>query len=194
MTDYEIIDRHTAKAQGRKDYFTGVPCIRGHVALRWIKSGRCRHCAIEDTQKWRDPEKTSEGTKYKPLPSREYLHETFSYKDGKLYWKATRPMSHFKSEKGYKTYLTHCAGKEAGHKHKVNSYVEVRIDKKLHKVNRVVYKMFYDFDESLQVDHRNRDPSDNRIENLRVVTNQENSSNRVNTRNKANGIYEEIEA
>lgn len=190
--NHEIIDRHTAKVQGRKDYFTGVPCGRGHTALRWIKSGRCRQCAVEDTQKWRDPNHISEGTKYKSLPSREYLHEAFTYEDGKIFWNVNRPRSHFKDDKGYNIYMSLCAGKEAGHKHKVNSYAEVRVDKKLHKVNRIVYKMFFEFDESFQVDHKNRDPSDNRIENLRLVTNQQNSSNRVNTRNKDNGIYVEV--
>jgi len=52
--------------------------------------------------------------------------------------------------------------------------------------------MFGEFDESLQIDHMNRDPSDDRIENLRVLTHQENNQNRGNTRNKNNGIYVEV--
>lgn len=186
----EVIDRHTAKAQGRKDYFTGVPCIRGHLSTRWVYSGRCRQCGVEDTQKWREfGANKSVKHPYKTLPDREYLHECFEYSDGELTWRKDRPESHFKSKVGYAVYLARSAGKIAGYKHKVNKYVEVRIDGKLHRSSRVIYKMFYDFDESLQIDHKDRDPSNNRLENLRVLTNQENASNRYNTRDKGNGVY-----
>lgn len=190
--DHEIIDRHTAKAQGRKDYFTGVPCNRGHVALRWVRSGRCRQCAVEDTQKWRKFGASKDVKHpYKLLPDRKYLQECFEYKDGKLFWRRDRPLHHFKKETGYKIYLSTKAGKEAGYYHKVNSYVEVRIEGKLHKRSRVIYKLFFDFDETLQIDHMNRDTSDDRLENLRVLCNQDNSKNRGNTRDKNNGIYVE---
>ena len=39
--------RKEAKAQGTKFYFTGEPCIRGHVALRILK-GSCVECRKED--------------------------------------------------------------------------------------------------------------------------------------------------
>lgn len=191
--NHEIIDRHTAKSQGRKDYFTGVPCGRDHIALRWVRSGRCRQCAVEDTQNWREFG-ASQDIKYpyKTLPEREYLHECFEYKEGKLFWRHDRPSHHFTTEKGYKIYLSNSAGKEAGYHHKVNNYVEVRIDGKLHKRGRVIYKMFFDFDESLQIDHMNRDPSDDNLENLRVLSHQDNNKNRGNTRDKNNGIYVEV--
>lgn len=40
-------DRATAKATGAKYYFTGVPCIRGHITLRKTK-GSCVDCMRED--------------------------------------------------------------------------------------------------------------------------------------------------
>ena len=40
-------DRATAKAEGAKYYFTGQPCVRGHITLRKTK-GSCVDCMKED--------------------------------------------------------------------------------------------------------------------------------------------------
>jgi hypothetical protein len=40
----DIISRAEAKEQGLKKYFTGKPCIRGHISDRYIK-GHCTCCA-----------------------------------------------------------------------------------------------------------------------------------------------------
>lgn len=53
-------DRATAKATGAKYYFTGVPCIRGHITLRKTK-GACIDCIKEDWAK--DNTKRSEKPK-----------------------------------------------------------------------------------------------------------------------------------
>lgn len=177
-----VIGRHEAKAQGLLKYFTGKPCLRGHVVDRWVNSGKCCLCAIEVTQEWRKSGcSTNPKTSVKKLPDKEYLLSIFEYKNGKLFWKE-RPLHHFKTARGWKIHNKRNAGKEAGYQHKVNNYIEVRVDGELHKAHRIIYKIFYEFDESLQIDHINRDPSDNRIENLRVVTNQQNSLNRHNSR------------
>ena len=53
-------DRATAKATGATHYYTGLPCIRGHIALRKTK-GSCVDCIKED---WaRDNEKRSQKPK-----------------------------------------------------------------------------------------------------------------------------------
>jgi hypothetical protein len=53
-------DRATAKATGATHYYTGLPCIRGHIALRKTK-GSCVECLKED---WaRDNEKRSQKPK-----------------------------------------------------------------------------------------------------------------------------------
>ena len=36
-----------ARAQNAKQYFTGRPCIRGHVAPRWTRNHDCLACAAE---------------------------------------------------------------------------------------------------------------------------------------------------
>lgn len=53
-------DRATAKATGAKYYYTGQPCVRGHVALRKTK-GSCVECMKEDWAK--DNEKRSQKPK-----------------------------------------------------------------------------------------------------------------------------------
>lgn len=40
--------RSEAKASGTKHYFTGSPCIRGHIAPRFTSIGKCKQCAVED--------------------------------------------------------------------------------------------------------------------------------------------------
>ena len=40
----EIIERAAAQAAGLKVYFTGRPCVNGHVAKRYATSGACADC------------------------------------------------------------------------------------------------------------------------------------------------------
>lgn len=40
----EIIERDIAKATGAIKYFTGRPCVNGHVAPRYTQSGTCSEC------------------------------------------------------------------------------------------------------------------------------------------------------
>lgn len=70
---YPIITRAEAKRlrleaqeRGDKYYFTGVPCKRGHVVERFVKTKQCTECNREDCRtrrlddpKWRDAEKRS---------------------------------------------------------------------------------------------------------------------------------------
>ena len=47
-----ILPRGLAIARGEQDYFTGIPCKRGHVALRTVSSGMCKECASESNKVW----------------------------------------------------------------------------------------------------------------------------------------------
>ena len=40
----KVVTRGEAKAQGLKNYFTGLPCIYGHIDTRRTCDGRCREC------------------------------------------------------------------------------------------------------------------------------------------------------
>lgn len=39
-----LLSKEDARSQGLKWYFTGQPCLRGHVAPRQVSNGRCRTC------------------------------------------------------------------------------------------------------------------------------------------------------
>lgn len=41
----EIITRDEAKVAGAKRFFTGVPCLRGHISERSVANWRCLECA-----------------------------------------------------------------------------------------------------------------------------------------------------
>lgn len=54
-----ITSRAGAKAAGKVRYFTGVPCIRGHISVRSTKTGDCFECRREKRRRGN----------HKPLPS-----------------------------------------------------------------------------------------------------------------------------
>jgi hypothetical protein len=47
MNEARIITKEYAKANGRKFYFTGLPCKKaGHISERYTRSSYCRECEI----------------------------------------------------------------------------------------------------------------------------------------------------
>lgn len=50
----QIITRKEAKKLGLKKYFTGKPCLRGHIAERYSGCGKCTECQAIYLQKYRD--------------------------------------------------------------------------------------------------------------------------------------------
>jgi 5-methylcytosine-specific restriction endonuclease McrA len=49
----DIISRSDAKAAGLKRFFTGIPCIRGHIAERYVSVGSCALCCHGYFNKWK---------------------------------------------------------------------------------------------------------------------------------------------
>tara|TARA_R110000782_G_scaffold270463_1_gene371409 strand:- start:1705 stop:2208 length:504 start_codon:yes stop_codon:yes gene_type:complete len=97
------------------------------------------------------------------------LHELFEYKNGELYWKVDRPHRFDK-------------GKIAGHVTS-NGYRTVKINRIGYCVHKIVYIMTYgNCIEGFQIDHINGERSDNRFENLRLVTHVENCYNIKNVK------------
>lgn len=44
----EVISKKDAEAAGLRKYFTGKPCLRGHVGERYVGGGRCVACVSEN--------------------------------------------------------------------------------------------------------------------------------------------------
>ena len=66
--------------------------------------------------------------------------------------------------------------------YKKDVFSQVKIDKRMFLIHRLIYYVRYDnfdiFDTTIQIDHINNDPNDNRLENLRTCNHQQNHQNR----------------
>jgi hypothetical protein len=115
-------------------------------------------------------------TKAEQLVSMEYVKECVALKDGLLYWKR-RPAEHFKRKQ--KDRAETLAGTVTA-----QGYTRVCIakDGKRHYLlaHRIIWMLHHGAWPTQIIDHINRNPSDNRIENLRDVANDENLRNNGN--------------
>lgn len=46
----DVISKREAEARGEKLYFTGKPCVRGHISPRNVAGGMCRECHRENAR------------------------------------------------------------------------------------------------------------------------------------------------
>lgn len=103
----------------------------------------------------------------------------FDYVDGKLIWKK-RPRSEFLKDADWKNWNTKFPGSPAGSsdgRGYVTFAITVTGDKRKYLLHRVVWS-WHNGPTELEVDHRDNDPSNNRIENLREATGSQNKVNR----------------
>lgn len=97
--------------------------------------------------------------------SQERVRELFEYaEDGWLIWRESRGRA--------------AAGQRAGWVNSNDGYVYVEIDKTAYKAHRLIWIWFFGEIITPDVDHKNRDRSDNRITNLRPATRSQNATNR----------------
>lgn len=125
----------------------------------------------------------------KALPSSDLLNQLLRYdpKTGKLFWK-NRPESHFKRERDAGSWNTRYAGSEAFAGVDFCGYRVGAIDQSTYKAHRIIWAMVNGCEPSSQIDHINGDPSDNRIENLRLVDCMANARNQRIRANNTSGI------
>ena len=105
------------------------------------------------------------------------INKYLYYKDGFLFWKGL-------------TRRTDLNDKVAGSLSK-NGYVQVRINQKLLYAHRVVFFIHYGYWPK-EVDHINRNKTDNRVKNLRACTRSNNTRNSPSKNfyiDKRNGNY-----
>jgi len=121
-------------------------------------------------------------TKSKPLPQFLRVQELLKYQenDGVLIWRVARPRVQ--------------VGATAGHVCKSTGYIQVGIEGSLYQAHRLVWLLCTGEDPGeFQLDHINCDKCDNRIENLRLVTNQQNNMNlsgaQSNSKSGVLGVY-----
>lgn len=69
-----------------------------------------------------------------------------------------------------------------------DGYVRIHIDKKLYRAHRLAWLYIHGEFPPNQIDHINRQRSDNRIENLRPSTQRENNQNQSKPRSNTSGV------
>lgn len=122
----------------------------------------------------------------KPLPTAEYLRERLVYDPdtGVLAWKP-RPQHHFKSARAYGTWNARYAGKSAGDIQE--GRIRIAINHIRYMAHRIIWKM-QTGDEPRELDHKDRDGTNNRWTNLRVATRPENLWNSTRARKLPRGV------
>jgi len=92
------------------------------------------------------------------------FNDYFLYKDGYLFWKNTK---HGRS-----------TTKPISNNDK-NGYCKIRCNNNVYYCHRIIYEMHYGkIPKNLQIDHIDRNKSNNKIENLRLANSKENSRNK----------------
>jgi len=107
--------------------------------------------------------------------TQEYIKELFNYDDGNLIWKVRRP-SNVK------------IGQNAGCLNKLTGYLGTSINNKRYLNHRLIWLYYYGYFPENGIDHIDRDRLNNRIENLREVSQSCNLRNAKTLSNNTSGV------
>jgi hypothetical protein len=116
-------------------------------------------------------------TKYMPLPPLGYVQEHLRYDpDTGLFW-------------WRKPKLGRSLFEPAGCSKKSHQYGRIKIKENIYIMHRIAWFLYYKQDPGpLQIDHIDRDKKNNKISNLRLVTNQQNCFNVGTRSNSTSGV------
>lgn len=122
------------------------------------------------------------------LPDKEYLWKVLDYdpESGLFTWKA-KPLSAFKTKRGFSTWNTRFAGRPAMTVRDGQGYLRGRIDYIAYPAHRIAWRMMTG-EIPVEIDHINGVRDDNRFENLRSVTLAENRKNMKISKYNRSGI------
>jgi hypothetical protein len=125
----------------------------------------------------------------KKLPPLEYLKECFTLSGGLLIWNI-RPLHHFKTLRGQRSFNSQFSGKIAGTDG--DRYKTVRIGDEHYKQHRVIAALSGEDVDGKYVDHKYGETFDNSPDSLRVVdhlTNMQNMKLFVTNKLGKSGLY-----
>jgi hypothetical protein len=131
--------------------------------------------------------------KFKPLPDIEYLRSILEYDEGSpkgLRWKS-RPRKDFSDNRGFLIFNRRDAGNLAGTgvRRGGSFYYTVKINQVSYPSHRIIWAIVKGEDPGdFEIDHKDRDSTNNKIENLRVSTRSENASNKSIQSNNTSGF------
>ena len=122
------------------------------------------------------------------LPSVEYLRACFDLDEdaGVLIWRV-RPRDHFRTQRGWRAFNSQQAGKRCGVTTS-GGYKIVMVAKRLFKVHRIIFAIYYGRLPGFDVDHKDGDPTNNRPSNLREATATQNQLNKAAWKRVASGV------
>lgn len=114
--------------------------------------------------------------------TQEYVRERFDYNGSHLVWKKREIRNNYNY-----SWNTKFAGKRAGTLDKKEGYYRILLDKKIYAEHQLIWLWIKGTWPKEEIDHINRNRSDNRIENLREATKYENQQNRTLQHNSTSG-------
>jgi hypothetical protein len=121
--------------------------------------------------------------------TQEYLKEALHYNPdtGVFTWNE-RPLSHFKNIHWWNNWNSKYANKEAGHIDKRDGYLSIMLNSKLYKSHRLSFLYQEGYFPENQVDHMDRNRSNNKWDNLREASSMCNQQNCNISKNNTSGV------